>query len=194
LAKLDCCGAKCLIFDISGKFRNLWERYYGDADAVIFCWRLDCSEADQRTILETVRREIPDDVPILIFGHEFVGTTTARMNDSSQELQQQQHQQRMPIGKLQRHVQKLQQRRSISKMSSTTATATTTAKTTPLATELFLPNYHSNLMYAICGSAKTGKGIREAMEWLIPLAKRQAKMRSQEAAAAAAAVANHRSR
>ena len=205
LAKLDCCGAKCHIFDISGKFRNLWERYYGDADAVIFCWRLDYSEADQRTILETVRREIPDDVPILIFGHEFNGTTTVSsttrtMNDSSQELQQQQ--QRMPMGKLQRHVQKQQQRRPISKMTSTT---TTTAKTirsnttgsaimTPLATELFLPNYHSNLMYAICGSAKTGKGIREAMEWLIPLAKRQAKMRSQEAAAAAAAVANHGSR
>ncbi len=144
LAKIDICGAKCHIFDISGKFMDLWERYYGDAEAVIFCWRVDHDAKEQRTILEAVRDEIPDDVPILIFAHVFPGTMPAISLPPDEEM-------------------------------------------SPLATELFLPNYHSNMMFAISGSAVNGQGVREAMEWLIPLAKRQAKLRAQEAATAAAA-------
>lgn len=175
MAKVDICGAKCHIFDISGKFMDLWERYYGDADAVIFCWRLDHEEAYQRQILEMVRHEIPDDVPILIFGHEYHHVKPSENNNTNGNnnggsttttLQQQLQQQRR------RH-----QRKQMSHQNNVTTTMT-------VATELFLPNYHSNMMNAITGSAKTGQGIREAMEWLIPLAKRQAKMRAQEAAVA----------
>ena len=173
MAKVNICGAKCHVFDISGKFMDLWERYYGDADAVIFCWRLDYDEAHQRQILEMVRLEIPDDVPVLIFGHEYDdaennnnGGSTSSTTMLQQQLQKQQQQQQ-------------QRRRQQSQMSHTKRNVTMS-----VATELFLPNYHSNMMHAICGSAKTGRGIREAMEWLIPLAKRQTKMRLQEAAAA----------
>lgn len=136
MAKINICGAKCHIFDIaSGKgFMDLWERYYGDADAVIFCWKLfDANRnEEQRQILEMVRREIPDDVPILIFGHVYENDNTG-MSCSS-----------LPS----------------------------------MSTEAFLPNYHSNVMQVICGSAKNGKGVREAMEWFVPLAKRQAKSRA----------------
>lgn len=139
MAKIDICGAKCHIFDLCGKFRDLWERYYNDAEAVIFCWKLDDKEnRDQASILEKVRKEIPDDVPILIFGHVVHPDT----NDKVFELG-------------------------------------------ALPTEAFLPNYHSNVMQVYCGSAKTGKGVREAMEWLIPLAKRQAALRNAAARAAA---------
>ena len=121
---------------------DLWERYYGDAEAVIFCWRVDYDAKEQRQILESVRQEIPDDVPILIFAHVFPGTVPAMVLPAPDEM--------------------------------------------TLATELFLPNYHSNMMFAISGSATNGQGVREAMEWLIPLAKRQAKLRAQEAVTAAA--------
>mmetsp|Transcript_3541 Transcript_3541/g.5933 ORF Transcript_3541/g.5933 Transcript_3541/m.5933 type:complete len:86 (-) Transcript_3541:76-333(-) len=59
-----------------------------------------------------------------------------------------------------------------------------------MSTDFFLPNYHSNLMQVYLGNAKNGKGVREAMEWLVPIAKRQTKLRAQAAAAAAAAAAN----
>mmetsp|Transcript_23453 Transcript_23453/g.25853 ORF Transcript_23453/g.25853 Transcript_23453/m.25853 type:complete len:306 (+) Transcript_23453:161-1078(+) len=126
LAKIPISGARCHVFDISGKFQDLWERYYSDAEAVIFCWKFSEEDEVQRKVLEQVRKKIPDDVPFLIFGHTF--------DFSPQEL--------------------------------------------PTSTEYFLPNYHSNVVQFYCGSAKSGKGVKEAMEWLIPLAKRHAKLRA----------------
>eukprot|EP00546_Thalassionema_frauenfeldii_P009999 CAMPEP_0178922214 /NCGR_PEP_ID=MMETSP0786-20121207/16025_1 /TAXON_ID=186022 /ORGANISM="Thalassionema frauenfeldii, Strain CCMP 1798" /LENGTH=187 /DNA_ID=CAMNT_0020596545 /DNA_START=484 /DNA_END=1047 /DNA_ORIENTATION=- len=129
LAKIDISGAKCHVFDISGKFQDLWERYYPDAEAVIFCWRLSSSDdmhEQQRQVLEKVREKIPDDVPFLIWGHI--------MEDVSVEI--------------------------------------------PSSTQYFLPNYHSNVMQLYCGSAKSGRGVREAMEWLIPVAQQHAKLRA----------------
>ena len=180
LAKIDnICGAKCHIFDISGKFIGLWERYYGDADAVIYCWRLDhkeddtpfYAEAKQREILEMVRREIPDDVPILIFGQDLEPTKEGAGRTGTSRAAASTVTHPTKVGKIGQYLQKQQreQQRHV-----------TVPATTTLPTELFLPNYHSNLMHAMCGSAKTGQGIREAMEWLIPLAKRQAKMRAQQ--------------
>jgi len=132
LAKINISGAKCHIFDISGKFQDLWERYYPDAEAVIFCWKLSESEDQQRQVLEQVRKKIPDDVPFLIFGH--IMEEVLRVEKQSTSL--------------------------------------------PTSTEYFLPNYHSNVVQLYCGSAKSGKGVREAMEWLVPLAKRHASLRA----------------
>lgn len=141
-------GAKCHVFDVGGKLQDLWERYYDDCDAVIFCWKLgedpeappkddddnDNDEDDlldiskQQEILNQVRKSISDDVPFLIFGHVF-GNVSIELVD---------------------------------KMYST---------------DLVLPHYHNNLTGMCCGSAKTGAGVQHAMEWLIPLAKRQQKER-----------------
>lgn len=91
-------GAKCHVFDVGGRLQDLWERYYDDCDAVIFVWKLgedpdkppgandDDIDTDsggdnddsrieiykqQQEILNRVRNAIPDDVPVLIFGHIF---------------------------------------------------------------------------------------------------------------------------
>ena len=139
-------GAKCHLFDVGGKMRALWERYYDDCDAVIFCWKLgedpehandenDDDEEEppfdmsqQQAVLEEVRKSIPDDVPFLILGHIF-------------------------------------------------GTAKEDLTSVMYATDPVLPRYHNNLTGLCCGSAKTGVGVVSAMEWLVPLAKRQQKER-----------------
>jgi hypothetical protein len=147
LAKIDMHGAKCRFFDVGGKLQDLWERYYDDCDAVIFCWRLgddpeapssrdqDDAEVEepidfskQQEILNQVRKAISDDIPFLIFGHVF-GNVDVDLVD---------------------------------KMYST---------------YVVFPHYHNNLTGLYCGSAKTGAGIPQALEWLIPRAKRQQKER-----------------
>jgi len=97
LAKLDVCGAKCHFFDVGGKLQNLWERYYDDCDAVIFVWKIgeepklgkkegdaddDGSDdeeeeqydyAQQYSLLQQVRENIGDDIPVLVLGQVFGG-------------------------------------------------------------------------------------------------------------------------
>jgi hypothetical protein len=139
-------GAKCHFFDVGGRLQDLWERYYDDCDAVVFCWKLgndpdtppdvdgDCDGEDpfdmskQQEILNQVRKSIPDDIPFLVFGHVF-GNVNVELVDKVYE------------------------------------------------TNLILPHYHNPMTGLCCGSAKTGAGLQSAMEWLIPLAKRQQKER-----------------
>ena len=143
-------SAKCHIFDVGGRLKALWERYYDDCDAVIFCWKLgedpdrppkepdsDAEEEEivqeriykkQQELLDTVRKSIPDDVPFLILGHVF-GKANSEIVDVM------------------------------------------------YSTDLLLPRYHNPMTGFCCSSAKTGAGVQSAMEWLIPLAKRQQKER-----------------
>lgn len=121
LAKVDLCGISCRIWDVGGKMHDLWERYYDDADAVIYCISREHQTAE---ILEETRLNISDDVPFLIFFHEM--TTTREEKVTCDDL---------------------------------------------------LPHYHNNMMTLMEGSAKSGKGVREALEWLIPLARRQQQLR-----------------
>ena len=127
--------------------KSVWDRYYEDCDAVIFCWKLgddpdkepdSGDESDneeepfdmsqQQEILQEVRKSIPDDIPFLVLSHVF-GNVNLEITD---------------------------------KMYSTDA---------------LLPHYHNPMTSMCCGSAKTGGGVESAMEWLIPLAKRQQKER-----------------
>lgn len=146
LAKLDVFGAKCHFFDVGGRMKNVWDRYYDDCDAVIFCWKLgddpdkapedEDSDDDeepfdmskQQEILEEVRKSIADDIPFLVFGHVF-GNMNAELAN------------RM------------------------------------FSTDTILPHYHNPITGLCCGSAKTGVGVQNAMEWLVPLAKRQQRER-----------------
>ncbi|VEU35116.1 unnamed protein product [Pseudo-nitzschia multistriata] len=158
LAKLDMYGAKCHIFDVGGKLQDLWERYYDDCDAVIFCWKLgedpdkpprepdsdddDDSDAEdededekieaiykkQQELLNTVRKSVPDEVPFLILGHVFGNASTEIVDEM-------------------------------------------------FCTDVLLPRYHNPMTGFCCVSAKNGAGVRSAMEWLIPLAKRQLRER-----------------
>lgn len=124
LAKVDLCGTNCRIWDVGGKMHDLWERYFDDADAVIYCISAEHQNCE---ILEETRLSISDDVPFLIFFHNMNTTTT------NPELL--------------------------------------------LTCDDLLPHYHNNMMTLMEGSAKSGQGVREALEWLIPLAKRQQQLR-----------------
>ena len=154
LAKLEIHGAMCHFFDVGGKMQSLWERYYTDCDAVIFCWKVqDDPEVDpndeksdddsddpppfdmklQQELLQQVRQSIPDDVPFLVLGHVFGNAHEGIVNH----------------------------------MYNTSA---------------LLPRYHNPTTAMCCGSAKTGAGMVFAMDWLVPLAKRLQKERVGRAA------------
>lgn len=82
LAKLDMCGCKCSIFDLSGaeKMRPLWERYYRDADAIVYV--VNCadtsldnleksrSEFQQMCQNDVIERHCRAGLPILIFANQ----------------------------------------------------------------------------------------------------------------------------
>lgn len=187
LGKVDICGVICHVWDVGGKMQDIWERYYQDCDAVIFVWKISGEEqedgkqqlpkkknndqdnnsdsdddddrppllsfTEQLTMLEQVRKSIPDDVPFLIWGHHFPDD---------------------------RHVTALNphlHRRDYH-------------YDEPYSTAALLSYYHNPLMNLYFGSCKSGAGVRQAMEWLIPIAARQKKIREKAAALAAAAAAD----
>lgn len=80
LAKLpQVCGARLHVWDLGGRLQTLWERYYADADGVLFCWKLAEDDDDtandsveaQRQALHTVRAAVDPDVPFVVLGHLF---------------------------------------------------------------------------------------------------------------------------
>ena len=82
LAKLDMCGCKCSLFDLSGaeKMRPLWERYYRDADAIVYV--VNCadtsfdnleksrSEFEALSQNDVIQRRFRAGLPILIFANQ----------------------------------------------------------------------------------------------------------------------------
>lgn len=147
LAKVDICKAKIHVWDLGGRLQDLWERYYQDCDAVVFCWKLgddDNGSEDSRYVPPTpelqeelllkVRKSIPDDVPFMILGH---------LHEPMPQC--------LPD--------------------------------VMYSTSSLLPHYHNPLQALYFANARTGQGIKTAMEWLIPLAKKQLKVRWQAAQA-----------
>lgn len=71
LAKLNIARAKINVWDLGGRMVDLWERYYADADAVLYVWKLDSAEDElleaQRAIFQTVRASV--DGPMLVLGN-----------------------------------------------------------------------------------------------------------------------------
>mmetsp|Transcript_34127 Transcript_34127/g.72715 ORF Transcript_34127/g.72715 Transcript_34127/m.72715 type:complete len:510 (+) Transcript_34127:129-1658(+) len=82
LAKLDLCGCKCSLFDLSGaeKMRPLWERYYRDTDAIIYV--VNAAETSLSELLrsryafeevcqnDALSRRVHCGLPILIFANQ----------------------------------------------------------------------------------------------------------------------------
>ena len=162
LGKVEMCGAQCRVWDLGGKMHNLWSRYYQDADAVVFVWKIvddsnpmqhleaDNSDSDEEDwppvtaaqqlgLLESVREAIGDDIPFLIWGHWFPSLEGTKKPKAYQYNES-------------------------------------------YSTAALLPHYHNPHMTVYFGSAKTGAGVRTAMEWLIPTATRQKKFRDKGAA------------
>ena len=82
LAKLDLCGCKCSLFDLSGaeKMRPLWERYYKDTDAIMYVVNaaeesfdnlaVARSEFDKMVANETLHKRIQNGLPVLVFANQ----------------------------------------------------------------------------------------------------------------------------
>ncbi|KAL9187844.1 hypothetical protein ACHAXT_006222 [Thalassiosira profunda] len=96
LAKLDLCGCKCSLFDLSGaeKMRPLWDRYYRDTDAVIYV--VNAADTSFTGLLQsrlafedmcqhdTLRRRVLCGLPVLIFANQL--DVAYREYDASLEL------------------------------------------------------------------------------------------------------------
>lgn len=147
LGKVDICSAKCHVWDLGGRLVDLWERYYADCDAVIFVWKLG------KDVVPRDEDEDEDERPEITY-----------------ELQQSLlNQVRGSIGD---EVPFL-----------VLGHAFGAGKLCPVPvgplyqTEALLPHYHNPMQTFMVANAATGQGIRAAMEWLVPLAKRQQAMR-----------------
>uniref|UniRef100_A0A7S2YKZ3 Uncharacterized protein n=1 Tax=Entomoneis paludosa TaxID=265537 RepID=A0A7S2YKZ3_9STRA len=155
---------------MGGRMHELWERYYFDSDAVIFVWKtpVEANEEDarketelQQSLLEEVRSSIPDDVPFLVLGHIFaekrnptgVGSAPPSGNTTESNLT-------MPAS-------------NISPLS-----AASSPKTDVMySTARLLPHYHNPLQALFFVNAANGQGVKSAIDWLVPMAKRQLKVR-----------------
>lgn len=147
LGKIDMFGAKVSIFDVGGRLQDLWERYYDDCDGVIFCWRI----GDDSSVTE--ESDLEDDEDEETFDsskqQEILNQVRKAIPDDVPFL---------VFGHVFGNINK-----------------DITEKIYD--TDVLMPHYHNLMTGLCCGSAKTGAGIQSAMEWLIPLAKRQQKER-----------------
>ena len=151
LAKVAIHGCQCHFWDLGGRMHELWERYYVDADAVVFVWKtppahppvagtsersaLKQQMALQQELLDEVRSCIPDDVPFLILAHDF-------------------------------------------REDGTPPPTTRCPEDILHSTARLLPHYHNPYQGLFFVNAATGKGVKAAMDWLIPLAKQTLKWRA----------------
>ena len=133
---------------------------------------------EQNRLLEQVRESIPDDVPFLVLGHvhcPISSTTRIRTTPSNSA------------------------KTGDSSSSATTATSSrsNTAKNSnnhtniartdvPYSLSTLLPHYHNPTQVFYYANARTGQGIKSAMDWLVTLARRQQSLRQQRSSAAAA--------
>ena len=147
LGKVEICQAKCHVWDLGGRLVDLWERYYSDCDAVVFVWKLG------KDVVPRDEDEDEDERPEITY-----------------ELQQSLlNQVRSAIGD---DIPFLILGHSFG------ANKLCPVPVGPLyQTEALLPHYHNPMQVFMVANAATGQGIQAAMEWLVPLAKRQQAVR-----------------
>lgn len=157
LAKLPAFGCKCSFWDLGGKkqMQALWERYYADADAVVFVVDVT-SNADKineaREAFHSVKKdEQLAGVPILIFANK-VDALSESNEIAVNEF----------VSKL--NIFPFEQRYS------------NKCDVDDLDDKKFpgMIGFDGIHLIRLChGSAKTGAGIKDALEWLISTAKDQ---------------------
>jgi ADP-ribosylation factor family len=162
LATVDICGAKCHFQDLSGKFQSVWRSYYADCDAVIFVFRVEGSDA-----------------PAVANG------------SNSDDADEDERQERI------RRAEKLHPKAQLALLTHVRGAiaddvpflimghlfdaSVTGAHTDVLfSSSTLLPHYHNPLQAVFFSRAVSGQGVRSALEWLIPLARRQQQVRQQQ--------------
>ena len=142
-------GCQLHCFDVGGRMQSVWERYYDDADAIIFVMKLNDNHSNkndeddddedpydyskQYELLQQVRATVSDDVPFLVVGHVF-GNHVTNQDAYCQRLY----------------------------------------STAPL-----LRNYFNPLQAFCVANASNGAGVVPALQFLLPLAKRSQAERKQ---------------
>lgn len=147
LGKVELCQAKCHIYDVGGRLVDLWNRYYSDCDAVVFMWKLG------KDVVPRDEDEDEDERPEITY-----------------ELQQSLlNQVRSAVGD---DIPFLVLGHSFGE------NQVCPVPVGPLyQTEALIPHYHNPMQAFMVANAATGQGIQAAMEWLVPLAKRQQAVR-----------------
>ncbi|CAB9519057.1 ribosylation factor-related protein 1 [Seminavis robusta] len=164
LGKVEMCGAKCHVWDLGGKMHDLWSRYYQDCDAVVFVWKI-VDDANPPMDQKNEDDDSDDDVPLVTAAQQL--SLLEQVRDSIADD--------IPVliwGHWFPQQQQTQQPKKDPAFQYNRA----------FATDAVLPHYHNPLMSVYFGSAKSGAGVRTAMEWLIPTAVRQKKFRDKSAA------------
>jgi GTPase SAR1 family protein len=165
LAKnLDICGAKCNVWDLGGRLEDLWERYYHDCDAVVFVWKVTAptsGEADETGEHDNDDSDSDDERAEL----------TPQMQLRLLEKVRSSIPDDIPFLVLGHYV--------------TPSPVPQCRPDTLYSTASLLPHYHNPCQALYFCNAGTGQGVRSAMEWLIPLAKRQQSIRDKSSSSAA---------
>ena len=173
LGKITAQGVICNFWDLGGRMHELWERYYADSDAVIFVWKTPdrpLIDADARQ--EQQPQDDDDD-------HD---------DDDSRQMQVDYAHQLSLLEEVRSSIPDdvpfLVLGHLFSNVSSGTAKPTNalTEATEPQTDVRYtmarlLPHYHNPYQALFFANAQNGQGVRTAMEWLIPIAKRQLKLR-----------------
>ena len=137
---------------------ELWSRYYQDCDAVIFVWKIvdDGSPTEQLTDNKEEDSDDEDWPPVTAAQQlALLEKVRASIGDDIPFLIWGHWFPAMPTMKKSKDYQYNE----------------------PYSTAALIPHYHNPLMTVYFGSARSGAGVRTAMEWLIPSAARQKKFR-----------------
>lgn len=147
------CGCNISIQDVGGKLHNLWNRYYKDCDAVIFVWKLVGEEDDGN---ESDDSDDPRPPMTWQLQLELLKQVRQAIDDDVPFL---------ILGHIFPSHPALHQEKLFDCLYST---------------DVLFPHYHNPSSQGLffC-NAVTGRGVKPAMEWLVPLAQRRAKVQAQ---------------
>ena len=174
LAKVEICGAKVHVWDLGGKLQDLWERYYADADAVLFVWKLSREDAQLRKQQQQqhYQSDFADD------------------DDDGDGKDDDDTVRAFVTAELQKKI--LEQVRSAVPDDVPFCVLGHLFQSQPpyncepdvlYSTSQLLPHYHNPHQALFLANAVSGQGMKTALEWLISAAKRQQRIRERSAEA-----------
>ena len=154
LGKFDACGAKIRVWDLGGRLQDLWQRYYEDCDAVVFVWKLHVDPEEETRPADD--QDDDDDRPARV---------TLEQQRQLLEQVRKSIPDDVPFLVL------------VHFWDDTHALADKQYTTAPY----LMPNYHNPFQALFLANARTGQGVRSALQWLIHLAKKLHRIREKPA-------------
>jgi len=143
---------------------DLWSRYYADCDAVVFVWKI-IDDSDPLTEIVSEKKDDDDSddgIPPITAAEQLILLEQVR-DSIPDDVPFLIWGHWFPHPSLPKKQQKKPKVYQYDEAHSTSS---------------LLPHYHNPLMKVYFGSSKSGAGVRTAMEWLIPNAARQKKLRT----------------